>query len=80
VVAKFAAASLGRPALLRRLGLPEDIDNVVFALSASQALPSGESASQSLRRLFGVLWRRPVREIAPLQRQNLGAITAPPPS
>lgn len=46
------------PELLRRLELPQDLGNVLFAVGAVQALSSGETMSDSLRRLFGrVRWR-----------------------
>ena len=59
------------PELLRRLALPQDIGNVMFAVGAVQALSSGETTSQALRRLFGKLWRTRAAGIAPLQRENL---------
>ncbi len=59
------------PELLRRLCLPQDIGNVMFAVGAVQALSWGESASQAPRRLFGRFMRRRLREIAPLQRKHL---------
>jgi branched-chain amino acid transport system permease protein len=59
------------PELLRRLNLPQDIGNVMFAVGAIQALSSGETSSQALRRGLGKLWRGRVREIAPLKRENL---------
>jgi branched-chain amino acid transport system permease protein len=49
------------PELLRRLGLPQDIGNVLFAVGATQALSTGETMSQTYRRLFGKLMpARPV--------------------
>jgi branched-chain amino acid transport system permease protein len=59
------------PEILRRLNLPQDIGNVLFAVGAVQALSSGETTSQSLRRLFAKVRRGRVRQIAPLQRENL---------
>jgi len=59
------------PEILRRLALPQDIGNVMFAVGAVQALSSGETASQALRRLFGKLWRHRAIEIAPLQPASL---------
>ncbi|WP_106751583.1 ABC transporter permease subunit [Pannonibacter carbonis] len=38
------------PELLRRLGLPQDVGNVLFALGAVQALASGETMAETLRR------------------------------
>jgi branched-chain amino acid transport system permease protein len=59
------------PELLRRLNLPQDIGNVMFAIGAVQALSSGETISQAMRRLFGKwLPRRPAP--APyFRRENL---------
>ena len=59
------------PEILRRLDLPQDIGNVLFAVCAVQALSSGETASQALRRLLAKLWRGRAREIAALQRESL---------
>ena len=59
------------PEILRRLALPQDIGNVMFAIGAVQALSSGETTSQALRRLFGRLRRRRAREVAPLRREHL---------
>lgn len=38
------------PEILRRLGLGQDIGNVLFALGATQALSTGETMSEALRR------------------------------
>lgn len=46
------------PELLRRLGLAQDIGNVFFAIGATQALSTGESMSEALRRNLPKLWRR----------------------
>ena len=46
------------PELLRRLDLPQDLGNVLFAVGAVQALSSGETMSEGLRRAFGRLWSR----------------------
>ena len=43
------------PELLRRLDLPQDLGNVLFAVGATQALASGETMSDSLRKLAGRL-------------------------
>ena len=40
------------PEILRRLGLPQDIGNVLFAIGATQALSTGETMSETYRRLF----------------------------
>ncbi|MDQ6437521.1 ATP-binding cassette domain-containing protein [Mesorhizobium sp. LHD-90] len=39
------------PEILRRLGLPQDIGNVLFAVGATQALSTGETMSETFRRL-----------------------------
>ncbi len=52
------------PELLRRLDLPQDIGNVMFAIGAVQALSSGETMSDGLRRLFARLLRRDVAELS----------------
>jgi branched-chain amino acid transport system permease protein len=59
------------PEVLRRLGLPQDLGNVLFAVGAVQALSSGETMSESMRRLVGRLSRRRVRGPAPLNRADL---------
>jgi branched-chain amino acid transport system permease protein len=61
------------PELLRRLDLPQDIGNVAFALGAVQALASGETTSDALRRLFGKLRRSRPRAAPGLRRENLPA-------
>ena len=43
------------PELLRRLDLPQDIGNVLFAVGAVQALSSGETMSEGIRRACGRL-------------------------
>jgi len=53
------------PELLRRVGLPQDIGNVVFAIGATQALSTGESMGATLRRNLGRLRQRLVRDRAP---------------
>jgi branched-chain amino acid transport system permease protein len=47
------------PEILRRLNLGQDIGNVLFALGATQALSTGETMSEALRRAFRG-WRKPV--------------------
>ncbi|BCH23239.1 branched-chain amino acid ABC transporter ATP-binding protein/permease [Mesorhizobium sp. L-8-3] len=50
------------PELLRRLDLPQDLGNVLFAIGATQALSTGETMSETFRRLFRRLFpARPVR-------------------
>ena len=59
------------PELLRRFNLPQDIGNVLFAVGAVQALSTGETISESLRRLFRRLWRRRDTKTAQLERTAL---------
>lgn len=59
------------PELLRRLDLPQDIGNVLFAVGAVQALSSGETMSESLRRLFGRLRSRRAADTVALNRAEL---------
>jgi branched-chain amino acid transport system permease protein len=59
------------PELLRRLNLPQDLGNVLFAVGATQALASGETISDSLRKLAGRLMPHSVREDLPLKREDL---------
>lgn len=62
------------PELLRRLDLPQDIGNVIFAIGATQALSTGETISETFRRLARkLLPARPVAE-ASASREHL-----PPP-
>ncbi len=48
------------PELLRLFGLAQDIGNVLFAIGATQALSTGESMSETLRRNLRKLARRRV--------------------
>jgi branched-chain amino acid transport system permease protein len=59
------------PELLRRLDLPQDLGNVLFAIGAVQALSSGETMSDGLRRLVARLVRRRAAEPAPFVRADL---------
>jgi branched-chain amino acid transport system permease protein len=59
------------PELLRRLNLPQDIGNVLFAIGAVQALSAGETVSESLRRLFERVRPHHAADAAPLDRNNL---------
>lgn len=59
------------PELLRRLGLPQDLGNVLFAVGAVQALSSGETMSQGIRRLLGRFRPRRVAEAVSLNRADL---------
>jgi len=59
------------PELLRRLDLPQDIGNVLFAVGAVQALSTGETMSEGLRRQFRRLLPRQVGESALLDRADL---------
>ena len=59
------------PELLRRLDLPQDLGNVLFAVGAVQALSSGETMSEGLRRAFGRLSPRRAIAAATLDRAEL---------
>lgn len=60
------------PELLRRLGLPQDIGNVLFAIGATQALSTGETMSETFSRLFRKLI--PARQAR--QDDSAGALPA----
>lgn len=60
------------PELLRRLGLPQDIGNVLFAMGATQALSTGETMSETFSRLFRKLI--PARQAR--QDDSAGALPA----
>ena len=59
------------PELLRRLDLPQDLGNVLFAVGAVQALSSGETMSEGLRRAFGRLWSQRAVGAAALDHADL---------
>lgn len=63
------------PEILRRLDLAQDIGNVLFAIGATQALSTGETTSETFRRLFGRLM--PKRKTKPALAVN--AEELPPP-
>lgn len=52
------------PEILRRFDLPQDIGNVLFALGATQALSTGETMSETYRRLL--------RKLAPKRKPSGG--------
>lgn len=54
------------PELLRRLGLPQDIGNVFFAVGAVQAMSTGETISETWARLGSKLAARFRRKPAPV--------------
>lgn len=64
------------PELLRRVGLAQDIGNVVFAIGATQALSTGESMSRTLRRNLGKLTRRRVRPAEPAPAVEPAPVTS----
>ena len=65
------------PEVLRRLNLPQDIGNMVFALGATQALSMGGSMSDDLRRFLGKRFgRKPAQGLA-LADMRLAAIQPP---
>ena len=55
------------PELLRRIGLPQDIGNIFFALGATQALSMGGTMSEDLRKLLKRLFGRQQPVSAALQ-------------
>ncbi|WP_448955584.1 branched-chain amino acid ABC transporter ATP-binding protein/permease [Labrys neptuniae] len=63
------------PELLRRLGLPQDIGNIFFAVGAVQALASGETVGESWARLGAKLL--PARAKARQGRAEAGPLAAP---
>lgn len=67
------------PEILRRLGLAQDIGNVFFAIGATQALSTGESMSETLRRNLRKLARRgPAGAQATAAASDVEATAAPP--
>ncbi len=58
------------PEILRRLGLAQDIGNVIFAIGATQALSTGETMSETLRRNLRKLVHRPVASSGPTVNEN----------
>jgi branched-chain amino acid transport system permease protein len=52
------------PELLRRLGLPQDIGNIFFALGATQALSMGGTMSEDLRKLLNKLFGKKTFQMA----------------
>lgn len=52
------------PEILRRLDLPQDIGNMLFAAGAVQALSAGETITESFRKLFRKLLPRSVSTAA----------------
>lgn len=68
------------PELLRRLGLPQDIGNVFFALGAVQAMSTGETISETWARLGRKMWAgigrdKSARAVAPqaVTAESLGS-------
>jgi branched-chain amino acid transport system permease protein len=59
------------PELLRRLDLPQDLGNALFAVGAVQALSTGETMSEGLRRQFRRLLPRQVGRSVSLDRADL---------
>src|SRR5690606_25321432 len=56
------------PEILRRFDLPQDIGNVLFAIGATQALSTGETMSETFRRL--------ARKLRPARRMKAAAASA----
>ena len=66
------------PELLRRLGLPQDIGNVFFAIGAVQAMSSGETISETWARLGARIVRRTRPGTPPVEREGEGRTLAAP--
>src|SRR5262249_27143919 len=60
------------PETRRRIGLPQDVGNVMFAVGAVQSLSSGESMSESLRAAL----RRSLRRDKGLRAAPQGSLAA----
>jgi branched-chain amino acid transport system permease protein len=61
------------PEILRRLDLPQDIGNVLFAIGATQALSTGETMSETFRRQLRKLVPARVRASASAPANDLPA-------
>ena len=61
------------PEILRRLDLPQDIGNVLFAIGATQALSTGETMSETFRRQLRKLMPARVRAVASTPASDLPA-------
>ncbi|QKD02561.1 branched-chain amino acid ABC transporter ATP-binding protein/permease [Mesorhizobium loti] len=59
------------PEILRRLDLPQDIGNVLFAIGATQALSTGETMSETFRRQLRKLMPARVRAAASAPASDL---------
>ncbi|QPC91763.1 ATP-binding cassette domain-containing protein [Mesorhizobium sp. INR15] len=66
------------PEILRRLDLPQDIGNVLFAIGATQALSTGETMSETFRRQFRKLLPARQPKAATGQASDLPAAVAHP--
>jgi branched-chain amino acid transport system permease protein len=61
------------PEILRRLDLPQDIGNVLFAIGATQALSTGETMSETFRRQLRKLMPARVKAAASASASDLPA-------
>jgi len=61
------------PEILRRLDLPQDIGNVLFAIGATQALSTGETMSETFRRQLRKLMPARVKAAASAPASDLPA-------
>ena len=62
------------PEILRRLDLPQDIGNVLFAIGATQALSTGETMSETFRRQLRKLMPARVRATASAPASDLPSL------
>ncbi|QND63334.1 branched-chain amino acid ABC transporter ATP-binding protein/permease [Mesorhizobium loti] len=66
------------PEILRRLDLPQDIGNVLFAIGATQALSTGETMSETFRRQLRKLLPARVKVAASVPASDLPAAVVRP--
>ncbi|MFC3324604.1 branched-chain amino acid ABC transporter ATP-binding protein/permease [Mesorhizobium cantuariense] len=66
------------PEILRRLDLPQDIGNVLFAIGATQALSTGETMSETFRRQLRRLMPARVKAAASAPASDLPAAVVRP--
>lgn len=69
------------PEVLRRLDLPQDLGNLIFAIGATQALSTGETISETFRRLGRKLAPagKVQAEMVPQGKPGKNAVLAPQP-
>ncbi len=66
------------PELLRRLGLPQDIGNIFFAVGATHALSMGGTMAEDARKLFSKLFGRQSARPAEVLHDQAHGIKPPP--